>query len=434
MFAVLPHYTHNGVVKNQTNTTKNVPVFTQVCKLIPPFLLRKTLTEALKDHVRVTIPRAFSYWSQIVSMIFYHLMRIESINELCDTLNHHRGLLNTLRNAIAPRRNTLSYANRTRSSEIIKRLFYGVLEHYQKYMPNFFLKPNRRFFRIPRRFKRTIRALDATTIELVANCMDWAKHRRKKAAAKIHMSLDVLTFTPSMVIVEPGNTHEANYMVGLCKGMNAGDIAIFDKAYISLVRLLTLTQKGIMWVTRCKEVAQFKVIKKLNKGSQKNIIRDELVEWKGQVSHKRYPEQLRRVEALVKDTEGNEVTVTFLTNNTEWAASSVCDLYRARWAIENFFKEIKQTLQLHTFIGYNRNSIEWQVWSAMLVYMLLRIQEWMHNWEGSFKRLIALIRGIAWVQQDLALILASYGTAKPPPLQEPIQTTPYLKGFVSLEP
>ena len=324
MFAVLPHYTHNGVVKNQTNTTKNVPVFTQVCKLIPPFLLRKTLTEALKDHVRVTIPRAFSYWSQIVSMIFYHLMRIESINELCDTLNHHRGLLNTLRNAIAPRRNTLSYANRTRSSEIIKRLFYGVLEHYQKYMPNFFLKPNRRFFRIPRRFKRTIRALDATTIELVANCMDWAKHRRKKAAAKIHMSLDVLTFTPSMVIVEPGNTHEANYMVGLCKGMNAGDIAIFDKAYISLVRLLTLTQKGIMWVTRCKEVAQFKVIKKLNKGSQKNIIRDELVEWKGQVSHERYPEQLRRVEALVKDTEGNEVTVSFLTKIIQNGRQAAC--------------------------------------------------------------------------------------------------------------
>ena len=434
MFAVLPHYTHNGVVKNQTNTTKNVPVFTQVCKLIPPFLLRKTLTEAIKDHVRVTIPRVFSYWSQIVSMIFYHLMRIESINELCDTLNHHRGLLNTLRNAIAPRRNTLSYANRTRSSEIIKRLFYGVLKHYQENMRDFFRSPNRRFFRIPRRFKRTIRALDSTTIELVANCMDWAQHRRKKAAAKIHIGLNVLTFTPSTVIVEPGNKQDSNYMVSLCEGMKAGDIAIFDKAYISLVRLLKLTQKGIMWVTRCKEDAQFKVIKKLNKGSQKNIIRDELVEWKGTVSHKRYPEQLRRVEALVKDTEGNEVTVTFLTNNTEWAASSVCDLYRARWAIENFFKEIKQTLQLHTFIGYNRNSIEWQVWSALLVYMLLRIQEWMHKWEGSFKRLIALIRGIAWVQQDLALILASYGTAKTPPRQETIQTTPYLKGWKLSEP
>ena len=52
VFAVLPHYTHNGVVNKQTNTTKNVPVFTQVCKLIPPFLLKKTLTEALRDHVR----------------------------------------------------------------------------------------------------------------------------------------------------------------------------------------------------------------------------------------------------------------------------------------------------------------------------------------------------------------------------------------------
>ena len=69
-----------------------------------------------------------------------------------------------------------------------------------------------------------------------------------------------------MVIVEPGNKHDANYMVGLCEGMKGGDIAIFDKAYISLVHLLTLTQKGIMWVTRCKEGAQFNVIKNLNKG------------------------------------------------------------------------------------------------------------------------------------------------------------------------
>ena len=429
MFEVLPHYTHNGVVKKQTNTTRNVPVFTQVCKLIPPFLLRKTITEAIRDNVRVTKPRVFSYWSQIVSMIFYHLMRIESINELCDTLNHHRGLLNTLRNAIAPRRNTLSYANRTRSSEIIKRLFYSVIEYYQNNMQDFFRNPNRRYFRIPKRFKRTIRALDSTTLELVANCMDWAQHRRKKAAAKVHVCLDVLTFTPSMVIVEPGNRHDANYMVSLCKGMKAGDIAIFDKAYISLVNLMKLTKEGIMWVTRCKEDAQFIVIKKLNKGSQKNIIRDELVEWKGAKSHERYPEQLRRVEAIVKDSQGEEVRVTFLTNNTEWAASSVCDLYHTRWAIENFFKEIKQTLQLHTFIGYNRNSIEWQVWSAMLVYMLLRIQEWMYKWEGSFKRLIALIRGIAWVQQDLAFILASYGTANHPPPQEKAQTTPYLKGL-----
>ena len=137
--------------------------------------------------------------------------------------------------------------------------------------------------------------------------------------------------------------------------------------------------KGILWVTRCKAGAQFNVIKKLNKGRQKNIIRDELIEWKGDKSHKRYPEQLRRGEAWVKDTQGEEVRITFLTNNAEWSASSVCGLYRTRWAIENFFMEIKQTLQLRTFIGYNRNSIEWQVWSAMLIYMLLRIQEWMHK-------------------------------------------------------
>ncbi|MFA7186397.1 MAG: hypothetical protein WC082_15960 [Victivallales bacterium] len=40
---------------------------------------------------------------------------------------------------------------------------------------------------LPRRFKRVINVIDSTTIKLVANCLDWAKHRRKKAAAKMHL-------------------------------------------------------------------------------------------------------------------------------------------------------------------------------------------------------------------------------------------------------
>lgn len=42
-----------------------------------------------------------------------------------------------------------------------------------------------------RRFRRCVHAIDTTVIELVANSMDWAKHRRRKAAAKLHLRLDL---------------------------------------------------------------------------------------------------------------------------------------------------------------------------------------------------------------------------------------------------
>lgn len=103
------------------------------------------------------------------------------------------------------------------------------------------------------------------------------------------------------------------------------------------------------------------------------ILKDEEVELTGRKSHKRYPRSFRHVSAKVLDSNGKEITVSFLSNNVDRAASSICDLYRCRWGIETFFKEIKQTLQIRTFVGFSRNAIEWQIWSAMLTYLLMRI-------------------------------------------------------------
>jgi len=75
---------------------------------------------------------------------------------------------------------------------------------------------------------------------------------------------------------------------------------------------------------------------------------------------KTYLQRIRRVTARL-EVDGREVVMEFLTNNFEWAASSICDLYIARWAIEEFFKQIKPTLKLGDFLGHSRNAIEWQV-------------------------------------------------------------------------
>ena len=43
---------------------------------------------------------------------------------------------------------------------------------------------------------------------------------------------------------------------------------------------------------------------------------------------------------------------SFISNNFEWAGSSVADIYKARWGVEVFFKQIKQTLQISDFLGH----------------------------------------------------------------------------------
>ena len=80
--------------------------------------------------------------------------------------------------------------------------------------------------------------------------------------------------------------------------------------------------------------------------------------------------------------------MVFLSNNRQWAPSSIAELYRARWGIEVFFKQIKQTLQLADFLSHSENAVRWQVWTALLAYVLLRYIAHSGQWSGSFRRLL----------------------------------------------
>ena len=74
-----------------------------------------------------------------------------------------------------------------------------VLAELRRRSPGF---GRRRFPGKLKKLRRTISLLDSTVIELVANCMDWAKHRRRKAAAKCHLRLNLQSFLPRFAIVE----------------------------------------------------------------------------------------------------------------------------------------------------------------------------------------------------------------------------------------
>jgi len=120
--------------------------------------------------------------------------------------------------------------------------------------------------------------------------------------------------------------------------------------------------------------------------------------------------RLRRVTALV-EIEGKEREMVFITNNFQWAASTVAELYRWRWQIEVFFKQIKQSFQLADFLGNSANAERWQVSIALLVYLLPRFLAWASNWGSSFIRLWASVRSALWLKIDLVSLLRCYGTA-----------------------
>ena len=89
----------------------------------------------------------------------------------------------------------------------------------------------------------------------------------------------------------------------------------------------------------------------------------------------------------------------------------MCDLYRRRWDIEVFFKQVKQSLKLSGFLGHSANAVRWQVYAALLVYVLLRYMAHLSDWGHSFTRLFAVTRSALWERLNLLALLKSHGTA-----------------------
>jgi hypothetical protein len=385
-------------------TTAKFTILRQLCNYIPNHLVPKLARETGVDEQA----RTYDEWSHIVTLGYAQLTHSIGLNDVCDALQLNSGPLSAIRGATPPSRNNLSHANKVRDPLMAEKLFWAMYAHLGELSPGFVSgKAARRF---ARKFKRTIHVVDSTTIQLVADCLDWAKHRRRKAAAKCHLRLDLQSFLPRFAIIDTAREADAKRAREVCAGVKDGEIVIFDKAYVDFDHLWSLTGRGVIWVTRAKENLRFTVLESYPVKADGAIVSDELVGLANAGSGKNYPELMRRVVAWV-EVDGQKRLMTFLTNQLTWSPENIAELYRCRWQIEVFFKQIKQTLQLADFLGTSANAVRWQVWTALLVYLLLRYLAFLANWAHSFTRLFAIIRTCLWRQWDLLKLLAHYGTA-----------------------
>jgi hypothetical protein len=150
----------------QSQPKSKLSVLRQVCDLIPSHLVGKLA----RKHGVDKKARSYSPWSHVVSMIFAQVSAAISLNDVCDNLRNHGGLLATIRGALWPSRNGLSNANKIRDADMAEDLIWSTLEHLDQQTPSFGRRgPKKRRRGVPRRFTRTIHAVDSSTIKLVAN-------------------------------------------------------------------------------------------------------------------------------------------------------------------------------------------------------------------------------------------------------------------------
>ena len=170
-----------------------------------------------------------------------------------------------------------------------------------------------------------------------------------------------------------------------------------DRGYIDYEWFVQLTQQSVYFVTRLKDNASFEVVEKRPVPSGSNILRDQVVYFHSQAVPDR--EHFFRI-VEVWDDEGQR-SFTFLTNNFDFAATTIAAIYKDRWQVELFFKAIKQNLKIKTFLGTNANAVKTQIWTALIAMLVLRYLQLMSTFGWSLSNLAALLRHQLFVYREL---------------------------------
>ena len=371
--------------------------------------------------------RKLSYNSQICLLMLGQFLHVFSLNELVDTSKIFSKELSRIRDISPANLNTFSHANRTRNPQIIEKLFWILYDQFQNRDPEFIR--GRHHGKLTKFKMRHIYAIDSTTIKLAHICIEWAKHRQKKAAVKVHMVANVASRLPHFCVYGKASEHDSKKEEMLFESLDEGDIGILDRAYNNFKTLYKQSRRGVNFVLRGKGNMLYDVVESVPKDERgKNIISDETIRLTGYRTKNDYPEKLRRITAEV-EIDGVPRKLVFLTNNFKWSATTIAELYKARWQVELLFKELKQTLQLQDFFGENENAVRWQIWAALITHLLLRYIKYKSKACCSYSRFTAIMRAIVWLKKDLMEILRSYGIAPPTNCTDIITAMPYLPGF-----
>jgi len=356
-------------------------IFSQILKFFP----KAVFDAAVAHHEGEKHAKGMTCWSQLVALLFCHLGGARSLREIIGGLAASEGKLRHLGIARAPTRSTLAYANQHRPWQIYREVFQQLLTLCQADA-----KSRKRRFR----FHHPLLSLDSTLISVCVSMFDWASYVQTKGAVKLHLVLNHQGYLPQYAVISDGKT--ADVKVAQQMEFAPGTMLVMDRGYEDHRWWRKLSLGGVYFVTRLKDSTGYAIVaeREVPAGT---ILRDEEIMLLSEKNHAE-PMRLRRIEIWVEEKQD---TLVFLTNHPKLAASTIAAVYKDRWQIELFFKAIKQSLRIKTFIGTSENAVHIQIWTALIAVLLVRYLQLRSTWKWSLSNLFALLRQQLFVYRDL---------------------------------
>lgn len=367
--------------------TRVSSIFSQILQLIPRF----EFESAVRKHDAERHARGFSSWGQFIAMLFCQLGHAKSLREICGGLAASEGKLRHLGLPTAPARSTLAYANEHRPWQLCQTVFDQLLAKCQTLAAS---QPGTRK-KMKFRFKNPLLSLDASVIDLCATMFDWAKFRLTKGAVKLHLLLDHDGYLPSYAVITEGKKHEVR--VARQMRFAPGTILVFDRGYTDYAWFASLIQQGVYFVTRLKENADYGVVEELAIPQRRGVWRDQVIFFY-KLAQAGTDAYFRRIEFY---DEENDRVLVFLTSHMGLAAATIAAVYKERWQIELFFRALKQSLRVKTFVGTSANALKTQLWTALIAILLVKYLQLKSSFGWSLSNLVALLRQQLFVYRDL---------------------------------
>ena len=366
-------------------------VFHQIVKLIP-----RTEFEAIvarhNGNYRV---RTLDCWTWYNALLFGQLSGHDSVRAI-ERLFAHQDLKMQKLGLGPVRRSTLADANEVRPVLILEELFQYTLQLAYKVAP----KKDSRF-----KFVGNIFALDSSTIELCLKLCPWARfHHEKtgKGAVKLHTAIDVANDLPQFVIITDGRQHDIK-VARESIAFKPDDTVVFDKGYVDYAWMNHLNQGGVTFVTRAKKNCHFKVIESRSVNRTQGLRADQTIYLNSQRGGE-YEGTMRRISYREPDTGK---WLVFLTNNFDLSAKTICNLYKARWDVELFFKTIKQNLKIKKFLGTSVNAVKSQILVALIAYLLVQILRYSLKSNISITDAMAVIGTLLLLKEPISRLLGA---------------------------
>lgn len=363
-------------------------VFRDILKLVP----WSQFDALVGDHDADVRVRRLPTRVQFIALLYGQLSGAAGLREIVTGLSSHAARLYHL-GARPVRRSTLSDANTNRPYAVFTELLTVMMKQAHR--------------GLRRKMAEAVYLIDSTSLRLNSSSADWAQFSTGVCGAKAHVIYDADADRPIYAAVTAANVNDITAARQM--PIEPGATYVFDLGYYDYGWWAALDAAGCRIVTRLKSNTPLNVIEELAIIPGRNILSDRIGFLPARQSKRRRNPMQEAVREVRIITDTGKV-LRIVSNDLDASAEDIADLYRRRWAIEMFFRWVKQTLKITRFVGTSENAVRIQIAVALIAFLLLRLAQATQKAVRSPLVFARLVRANLMHQRSIANLI------EPPPI------------------